>query len=375
MKIETLAAQAGCTPDEDTRSVTPGIYLSTTFERAADGSYPQGFSYGRENNPNREALEKCLAALEGGAAALAFSSGMAATLTVFQSLTPQDHVIAPNDSYYGTGVLLRENFAEWGLQTTFVDMTDISQLQNAIRPNTKLIWTETPSNPTLKITDLARVSEIARAAGAICVCDNTWGTPLLQRPLDIGFDISMHSTTKYLSGHSDVMGGALVTREDNQFFERIRKLQKLGGSIPSPFDCWLTLRGIRTLPVRMKVHCENALKVATFLSSHPRVEVVHYPGLESHPAHKIAARQMSQFGGMLAFQVKGGRDKAMAVAAKLKVFTQATSLGGTESLIEHRASVEGPTTRTPQNLLRVSVGLEHPDDLIEDLKQGMRTEE
>ena len=371
MRIETLAVHAGHSVDPATGAVTPPIHLSTTFAREADGTYPRGYIYSRTCNPNREALEQCLSALEGGAAAAAFSSGSAATMGVFQALAPGDHVIAPNDAYHGTARLLRETFVPWGLQTSFVDMTDPIQVQRAVRPNTKLIWVETPSNPLLKITDIARISEIAREAGALCACDNTWATPILQRPFELGADLIMHATTKYLGGHSDVLGGALIAQTEGEFFQRIRKIQVSGGAVPSPFECWLVLRGVPTLPARMRVHSESALKIATFLARHPGVEAVHYPGLNEHPGYAIAARQMTLPGGMLSFQVKGGRDRAFEVAAKVQIFTRATSLGGAESLIEHRASMEGPETRTPDNLLRLSIGLEHPDDLIEDLAQAL----
>lgn len=371
IRIETLAVHAGHQIDPGTGAVTLPIHLSTTFAREPDGSYPRGYSYSRTNNPNREALEKCLAVLEGGAAAAAFSSGSAATMSLFQALSPGDHVIAPNDVYHGTARLLREVFAPWGLQTSFVDMTDPAQVRQAVRANTKLIWVETPSNPVLKITDVARVSEIARKAGALCACDNTWATPVLQRPFEHGADLCIHATTKYLGGHGDVLGGALIARTEDGLFQRIRKLQATGGAVPSPFECWLVLRGIATLPYRMRGQSENALTVATFLGQHPGVEAIHYPGLKGHPGHEIAARQMLRFGGMLSLQVRGGKERALGVAAKAKVFTRATSLGGAESLIEHRASIEGPDTRTPDNLLRLSIGLEHPDDLIEDLAQAL----
>lgn len=371
IRIETLAVHAGHQIDPGTGAVTLPIHLSTTFAREPDGSYPRGYSYSRTNNPNREALEKCLAVLEGGAAAAAFSSGSAATMSLFQALSPGDHVIAPNDVYHGTARLLREVFAPWGLQTSFVDMTDPAQVRQAVRANTKLIWVETPSNPVLKITDVARVSEIARKAGALCACDNTWATPVLQRPFEHGADLCIHATTKYLGGHGDVLGGALIARTEDGLFQRIRKLQATGGAVPSPFECWLVLRGIATLPYRMRGQSENALTVATFLGQHPGVEAIHYPGLKGHPGHEIAARQMLRFGGMLSLQVRGGKERALGVAAKAKVFTRATSLGGAESLIEHRASIEGPETRTPDNLLRLSIGLEHPDDLIEDLAQAL----
>ena len=234
-------------------------------------------------------------------------------------------------------------------------------------PNTRLVWVETPSNPMLKVTDIRRTAEIAHGAGTLCVCDNTWATPMLQRPLELGADLVVHSTTKYISGHSDVMGGAVIAASESEFFDKVRQVQATYGAVPSAFDCWLTLRGIRTLHLRMKAHCENARTVASFLSEHPRVEAVHYPGLAAPDERAIAASQMSDFGGMLSFQVVGGKQEAMEVAAGLRLFTRATSLGGTESLIEHRASVEGPDTRTPDNLLRVSVGIENVDDLIADM--------
>jgi cystathionine gamma-synthase len=264
-------------------------------------------------------------------------------------------------------------FGKAGLETSYVDLTNLDDLRAAMRPNTRMVWVETPSNPLMKVTDLAAVADVVRAAGpkAIAVCDGTFATPILQHPLDCGIDMVTHSTTKYLSGHSDVVGGALITRHDNYLFERARRAQHYGGAVPSPFDCWLSLRGIDTLPYRVRAHSENAMRIARCLREHPRVETVHYPGLPDHPGHAIAARQMSGFGGMLSFQVRGGAAEAMAVVARCRLFIRATSLGGPHSLIEHRASVEGPQTRTPQNLVRVSVGLEHPDDLIEDLQQAL----
>lgn len=371
MKIQTVAVHAGSEPDPETGALTRPIHLSTTFERGADGSYPKGFIYARSSNPTREALESCLSELEGAAAAAAFSSGSAATASVFQSLAAGDHVIAPKDVYHGTAGLLRDVFARWSLEFTFVDMTDLAEVREAIRPNTRLIWIETPSNPLLKVTDIGGVSAIAHEAGAFCACDNTWATPVLQRPLELGADLAVHATTKYLGGHGDVLGGAVLTRVEDDFFGRVRRVQTAYGAVPSPFDCWLVLRGVRTLPLRMRAHSENAAQLAAYLSDHPGVDAVHYPGLPDHAGHDLAARQMSGFGGMLSFQLKGGLDSAMAVAAKVKVFTRATSLGGTESLIEHRASIEGPDTQTPQNLLRLSVGIEDPGDLIDDLAQAL----
>ena len=371
MRIETVAVHAGAAVDASTGAVTPAIHPSTTFEREPDGSFPHGHVYSRSSAPNRAALEACLTALEGGAAAVAFASASAATSAIFLSLAPGDHVVAPLDAYYGTGKLLRELYGGWGLQTTFVDMTDVAAVEKAVRPNTRLVWAESPSNPLWKVTDLARIGAIARAAGARYVVDNTTATPILQSPFKAGADLIVHATTKYLGGHSDVLGGAVVVREPGSLLDRLRLVQTAGGGVPSPFDCWLVLRGIRTLPYRVRAQSEHALKVATFLAAHPRVERVHYPGLPSNPGHEVARRQMTLFGGMLSVQVKGGADAAMAVAAKMRVFTRATSFGGTESLIEHRASIEGPGTTTPPNLLRVSIGLEHPDDLIEDFSQAL----
>jgi cystathionine gamma-synthase len=372
MHIETLAVHAGHHPDAATGAVSPPIHLSTTFAREADGTLPHGFIYARSDNPTRRELERSLAALEGGETALAFASGMAATAAVFQSMLPGEHVVAPQDAYYGTARLLREVMAGWGLASTLVDMTDPHAVAEAVTPHTRLIWIETPSNPTLAVTDIARVTSIARAAGARCVCDNTWATPLLQRPLALGCDLVMHSTTKYLGGHSDLTGGALVAPEDDDWAARLRTLQALGGGVPSAFDCWLLMRGIRSLAWRMRGHCENAAIVAAFLAQHEAVAAVHYPGLASDPGHAVAARQMTGFGGMVSVQVKGGADAALDVVRRVKLFTRATSLGGPESLIEHRASVEGPESRTPPGLLRLSIGLEHPDDLVEDLDQALR---
>ncbi|GAB4123972.1 MAG: cystathionine gamma-synthase [Roseiflexaceae bacterium] len=371
MKIETLAIHAGQEIDPTTGSVIPPIYLSTTFERAADGSYPHGNVYTRVGNPNRSMLEQCLSALEGGTECAAFGSGLAASMSILQSLSPGDHVVAPDDAYHGVTRLLREIMQPWGLQFSQVDMRDPSNVAAAMQPNTRMVWVETPSNPLLKIADIAAIAEIAHAHAAACVVDNTWATPIQQRPLDLGADLVLHATTKYLGGHSDVLGGAVVARVADERFARIRFIQGNGGAVPSPFDCWLLLRGIQTLAYRVRAHAENAGKIARFLEAHPAVERVHYPGLESHASHAVAARQMRGFGGMLSVQVHGGEVAAMRFIAHLKLFTRATSLGGIESLIEHRASVEGPESRTPANLLRVSVGLEHPDDLIADLEQAL----
>lgn len=371
-RIETLAVHAGQPVDPATRAVTTPIYLSTTFERDRDGEYPVGLSYSRDNNPNRASLEACLAALEDGREALAFSSGLAAVTAVVQGLKPGDHILAPADVYHGFRRVVGEVFAHWQLSVSYVDMSDLAAVEAAIQSNTALIWVETPSNPLLKITDLRAIAAIATKRQIPTVCDGTFASPVLQHPLEWGIDIVAHSTTKYLAGHSDVTGGALVVREPHPLFASARISQRVGGSVPSPFDCWLTLRGIATLPLRVRAQAQSAQQVAQFLSQHSRVEAVHYPGLESHPGHDIAARQMTMFGAMLSFQLQGTEEEAMRVAASTEIFTRATSLGGVHSLIEHRASVEGPDTRTPRNLLRLSIGLENTADLVEDLEQALK---
>lgn len=314
MRIETLAVHAGTEVDEGSQAVTPPIVLSTTFARGADGTFPKGHIYTRSSNPNRAELEQAVAALEGGAAAAAFGSGMAAIAGVFQALEPgrtlsrrATATTAPSTCCAGVRPL--------GLAFDFVDMRDPAAVARAMRPSTRLLWIETPSNPMLHMVDIAALGALAHRHGAIAAVDNTWATPLLQQPLALGCDLVMHSTTKYLGGHSDVLGGIVVTRERSAFFERIETVLRLGGAVPSPFDCWLIRRGIRTLPARMRVHCENAEILAQFLAGHPMVERVHYPGLPSHPGHELARRQMRRFGGMLSFEVRGGREAAMAVAA------------------------------------------------------------
>lgn len=369
--VETLAVHAGRRHDDPSGAVMPPIQLSTTFERGADGSYPTQYVYTRSENPNRIALEECLASLEGGEAAAAFASGMAAIAAILQALGPGDHVLLPDDLYHGTRRYVSEVLGPWGLASDFIDMSDAANVAAARRPNTRLVWVETPSNPLLKIADIAAIAEIAHAGGALVAVDNTWATPIGQQPLALGADLVMHATTKYLGGHSDILGGAVISRRKDEFFERLSTIQKIGGAVPAPFDCWLLLRSIRTLPYRVRAHTANAGAVAHFLAEHPAVEAVHYPGLPQHPNHAVAAAQMRLFGGMLSVQVRGGQAEAMAMAAKVKLFTRATSLGGVESLIEHRASIEGPHGKTPANLLRISVGLEHPDDLIADLAQAL----
>lgn len=369
MKIETLAIHAAHKPDPSTGDIAPPIHLSTTFERGPDGDYPGGYQYARTSNPNRSMLEAALAQLARGEEALAFASGLAAIHSVFAALQSGDHVVASADIYHGTSALLREVMQTWGLEISFVDVQDDGSLESAIKSNTRLVYIETPSNPLLKITDIAAVVKISQASGARVVVDNTWATPVLQRPLEMGADISVHSSTKYFGGHSDVMGGAVIVREADDFFERIRNAQNLAGGVPSAFDSWLIRRGISTLPLRIRTQSSTANLVANFLSQHPQVETVHYPGLENHPRHTIAKEQMQGFGAMLSFEVAGGERAARKVANHTELFQQATSLGGVESLIEHRASVEGPHSSTPRNLLRLSVGLEHGDDMMADLEQ------
>lgn len=367
MRQETIAIHAGNATDNGNHAAIQPITLSTTFVRQ-DGN--GDFVYTRSSNPNRASLENLLAKLEGGADACAFSSGNAAGMAVFQALEPGSHVVLPDDMYHGlrNGIL---TVLGGVIDAVFVDMTDLEQVRSAIGSRTKLIWIETPSNPLLKISDIQAICRLAAERNIMVGCDSTFGTPVLQQPLALGADIVMHSTTKYLSGHSDVLGGALVTRTDNAFWQRIRSIQELSGAVPAPFDCYMAVRGIKTLPYRMRGHIANATRLAAFLHEHPKVELVYYPGLPHHPGFSIAEKQMQGAGGMLSFLVSGGGEEAMKLVRLVRVFTHATSLGGVESLMEQRASVEGPDTKTPPNLIRVSVGLEHIDDLIADLSQAL----
>lgn len=370
MKPETLAIHAGNLYNPTTKDVTIPINLSTTFLRDEDGGYSGGHMYSRVSNPNRSALEKALTELEKGVDACAFSSGNTAGMAVFQALKPGSHIIAPDDMYWGFKKQLQTIFADT-LEIDFIDLTDLNNIVSAIRSNTVLIWTETPSNPLLKITDISAIADFAKAHKLILACDSTFASPCLQNPISLGADLVMHSSTKYIGGHSDVLGGVLITSAQNDFWEKIRNIQQVGGAVPSPFDCFLSVRSIKTLPYRMRGHSDNGMALASYLEQHPQVEAVYYPGLVTHPQHQIAKAQMSGFGGMLSILVKGGAEAARKVVNKVKIFAQATSLGGVESLIEHRASVEGPDTKTPQNLIRISAGLEHIDDLIADLDQAL----
>ena len=372
MKIETLAVHAGREPDPATGAVREPIQLSTTFERDADGSYPRGHYYSRTSNPNRSSLERALAALEGGADAVAFASGSAATLAAFSLAAPGGRIVCSSDCYHGTAKQLRELLPKWGLTAEFVDTTDTAAVARALESPAAMLWVETPSNPLLRVSDIAALAALAHQRGVLFACDNTFASPILQRPLDLGADLVMHSTTKYLGGHSDVLGGALVVRESGEVRDRLRDFQSTAGGVPSPFDCWLVLRSLATLPLRVRAQAASAAAVAGFLAADRRVERVYYPGLATHPGHALASRQMHEgFGAVLSFQVPGGAAAAMRVAARTKIFTRATSLGGVESLIEHRASMEGARSLTPQNLLRTSIGLEAASDLIADLDEAL----
>ena len=371
MRIETLAVHAGGERDPVSHSVAPPLHLSTNYELGPGSERLGGYIYVRYSNPTQERLESALAALEGGEASVVLSSGVAAGAALLQALPAGSHVIFPDDVYYQFYTMAGEYLPRWGMDSSIVDMADLARVRAAVRPNTRLIWTETPSNPLLKIVDLAGVVAIARDAGASTLVDNTFATPVLQRPLELGLDVVLHSTTKYMGGHGDVQGGALVFARQDRLFDAVRRVRDVQGSVASPFNSWLVLRGLRSLPCRMERHTSNASVIANFLAGHAAVEAVHYPGLPAHPGHEIAKRQMKGFGGMLSFRLKEGPEKAIAVTTRTKLFVNATSLGGPESLIEHRSSSEGPDSTTPKNLLRLSVGLENAEDLVEDLAQAL----
>ena len=374
MKKETIAVHGSHLKDETAGSIAAPVFLTTTFERALDGTYPKGHMYSRNSNPNRIALEKGLAALEGASRGFAFGSGLAAVNAVFQCLKSGDHILLPEVGYYASYKLAEEILGPWGLEVTQVDMTDLAKVEKAIQKNTKLIWAETPANPMLSITDIKGLASIAKKHSLKLGVDNTLGTPILQNPLSLGADFVMHATTKYIGGHSDIMGGAVLVKEDDDWAKRIERVQILMGATPNPLDCYLLARGLKTLPLRMREHSATALELAKRLEKHPKVEKVHYPGLESHPQHTLAKAQMNQgFSGMIALQVKTGETETRDMAGKLQLFQQATSLGGVESLVEHRKSIEGPQSTTPGNLLRFSIGLEHVDDLWADLEQALQT--
>jgi cystathionine gamma-synthase len=371
-RLNTRCVRAAHTPDAATGAIAQPIYLTTTFERDPDGAYSRGYRYSREGSPNRVALESCMAALEGGMGAAAFASGLAANMAVFELLHSGDHVVAPLEAYYGTLKQLREHARERGIVVEFADFNDPAAVKAALSARTRLLWIETPTNPLLSITDLALTTAMGHEAGAIVVCDNTFATPVCQNPFDFGVDLVVHSGTKYLGGHSDVLSGLVVVREDGAILERLQSWQRLSGAGLGPFDCWLLRRSIATLGIRVRAQCRSALLIAEFLSTQPAVERVYYPGLAQHPGHAIAAAQMHDgFGAVLSVCIAKGSAAAFEIVRRTRFFTPATSLGSVESLIEHRASIEGPRSSTPQNLLRLSIGIEDSEDLIDDLAQAL----
>ena len=370
---ETLVVHVGADPDPATGAIVPPLDLATTFVRNEAYALPSPYLYGRYANPVRERLEAALAQLEGGATAAAFASGLAAATCALQAvLAPGGHVVLADGVYGGVRSLVQSVFGAWGVHATFVDQGDVAAVRDALRRQpTQLLWLESPSNPMWRLADIAACAAEARAVGARTLVDNTVATPLLQQPLALGADLVLHATTKYVGGHSDVTGGALVLREDGPLAARVRELQKLAGAVPSPFDCWLLLRGLRTLAVRVERQSASALAVAGLLAGLPSVTAVHYPWLAAHPQHALARRQMRAGSGMVSFEVGGGAPAALAVAGRLRLFARATSLGGVESLVEHRKTVESPDTPTPDGLLRLSIGLEHVEDLCADLRQAL----
>ena len=370
---ESLAAQALGWVDEQTRAITPPIHVSSTYLRDPDNQYRSGRIYMRDNNPSFDQAEALLNALEGGRETLLFASGMAAATSVFQALRPGDHVLAPKVMYWSLRNWLTGFATSWGLDVELIDMTDASRVQDAIRPGTtKLVWVETPANPLWTVTDIAATAELAHTAGALLAVDSTPATPVHTRPLALGADLVMHSATKYLNGHSDLTAGTVTTRADNEHWQRVRNVRaQIGGTLGS-FESWLLLRGMRTLYLRVRAASSSALRIAEHFDGHPHVASVLYPGLPSSPGHDIAKRQMQDgFGGMLSIRVAGGENAAIGVAASTQLWKRATSLGGVESLIEHRASAEGPGTPAPDDLLRLSVGIESVNDLIADLEQAL----
>lgn len=374
--FSTKAIHAGWDPDARTGAVNVPIYASSTFAQDGVGGMRDGFEYARTGNPTRRVLEENIAAIENGAYGRGFASGMAATDAILRAaLRPGDHLVIPNDAYGGTFRLIDKVFSQWGIEYSVAPVADPAAIAAAMTPKTKLVWIETPTNPLLNVGDISAIADVSRAGGAKLVVDNTFATPYLQRPLDLGADIVVHSTTKYLGGHSDVVGGALVTN-DEQFDADIAFLQNGAGAVPGPFDAYLTLRGIKTLAVRIDRHCDNAEKLVEFFSDHPKVSSVLYPGLADHPGHDAAKRQMKRYGGMISVRLAGGREAALDFCARTKIFTLAESLGGIESLIEHpgamtHASTAGSLLEVPDDLVRLSVGIEDEADLIADVEQAL----
>jgi cystathionine gamma-synthase len=374
--FETLAIHAGQPADATTGAVVTPIYQVSTYKQDGVGGLRGGYEYSRSANPTRTALEENLAALEGGRRGLAFASGLAAEDCLLRTLlVPGDHVVIPNDAYGGTFRLFAKVVERWGVRWSVADTSDVRAVRDAVRPETKLIWVETPSNPLLGITDITALADVARQAGVRLVVDNTFASPYLQQPLALGADVVVHSLTKYMGGHSDVVGGALVT-SDSELGEQLAYHQNAMGAVAGPFDAWLVMRGVKTLAVRMDRHCANAERIAEMLAAHPKVTQVYYPGLETHPGHEVAAKQMKAFGGMVSFRVAGGEEAAVRVCDRARLFTLGESLGGVESLIEHpgrmtHASVAGSALEVPADLVRLSVGIEAVDDLLTDLTQAL----
>lgn len=368
MRFETLAAHAGREPEPGDLGLSPAFKPATTFLRDAKGEYPGGHQYSRGSNPTRARLESALAALEGGGEALTFASGMAAASAVFALLRPGDHAIVSADAYHGVTRYIDNWLKPRDIGITFCDTSELATIERNVLPETRLIWLETPSNPQLKITDLAATARLARARGIMTACDATLASPALQKTLDFDIDIVMHSSTKYIGGHSDLLGGVLATRNAD-IAATLRSWQIDAGAVPSAFDCWLILRSLPTLPLRVAQQSATAMRIANWLVEQNAVEKVFYPGLASHRGHEIAQRQMQDYGGIVSFQLHGDEQHARHFASTTQLFTQATSLGGVESLIEHRASVEGAQRRSPGNLLRMSIGVEHVDDLLNDLQR------
>jgi cystathionine gamma-synthase len=374
--FDTLAIHAGQDPDPTTGAVVTPIHQVSTYKQDGVGGLRGGYEYSRSANPTRTALQECLAALEQGTRGMAFASGLAAEDTLLRTVCePGSHVVLGGDAYGGTFRLISKVLSRWGVEHTPADLNDPDALRAAIRPTTSVVWCETPTNPLLNIADIALVAEVAHDAGALLVVDNTFASPYLQQPLTLGADVVVHSTTKYAGGHSDVVGGALVTAGE-ELGERLAYHQNAMGAIAGPFDSWLTLRGLKTLGVRMERHCDNAERVVEFLGGHPKVSAVLYPGLLEHPGHDVAAKQMRRFGGMVSFRVRGGEEEAVAVCNRAELFTLGESLGGVESLIEHpgrmtHASAAGSPREVPGDLVRLSVGIESADDLLADLERAL----
>lgn len=371
MRFETLAIHAGLDIENPSKAIIPPISPSNIFEIDAEGRKEDDLHYTRLGNPNRLQFEHLIATLEGGEEAAAFSSGIAAATATLQALRPGDHIIVPEDIYAGNRKMIMNIMMRWGLEADFIDMSATDNVKQHIRPETKLIWIETPSNPLMRITDIRKLSSLAHENDIRVIVDNTWPTPVNQLPLQLGADLVLHSTSKYFGGHSDILGGAIVSKKNDELFEQIRFTQRMGGAVPSPYDCWLLSRSTRTLSYRMKGHNEHAEEIARFLSDHENVSDVYYPALESHPQHEIAKKQMKGFGGMISFFIRGNGEDARKAVGKSKLIKRATSLGGVETTWEHRGSSEGVGSVSPPTLIRISIGLEHPEDLMEDLDQAL----